>query len=132
MTPQKGAFPAELLDEHGRLKEVPVAGEEQVTTQDDQAIGRAVRFLFRTPERVIIMALLGTCGGYMGRSFIPSSTHKTDLLAIVKDIQANVVEIKITNKAILTTLPKAQQQDALRMIQIQMAAISMAKNKGDE
>ncbi len=106
-----------------------MAGEDQVTPEDDRAIGRAVRFLFRTPERVIIIALLGTGGGLMGRSLMVRPAPQNELLPIIRSIQADTLEIKITNKAILSTLPKAAQQEAMRMIQIQMAAVAMANKE---
>ncbi len=111
-------------------------GEEEEAKKDEQALGRlamsAIRAFLKSPQGIFIAILsvylgvtplMGVVQGH-GRS-----TRTPDMLAIIKDIRDNVVEIKITNKAILTTLPKAQRLEAERLISLQMQALAMMRVK---
>ncbi len=107
--------------------------EEQ---KDEQALGHlamlALRSLFKGPQGVLLSVLSVYLGLTTMLGMTPwhgRSAHAPDMLSIIKDIQTNVVEIKITNKAILTTLPKAQKAEAEKMIALQMQALAMMRVK---
>lgn len=106
---------------------------EKVSKEDDAAIGRTVRFVFRTPERAILMIGPPVAGLVLGvmRMLSHGPAAQADMMAVLNKIHADVVEIKITENAILATEPRDQKAAAEKMIALQMAAIAMQKKDGE-
>lgn len=131
MTPVKGEYPAHLVNKDGSV-EGPDAAAEKKT---DQALGylvmSALRETFKGPQGVLITVLLAWLGFSPAAAFWHPTpmTMPADMLPIIKRIESDVLEIKITNKAVLNTLPEQARKEALRQIQLQLAAVAMARNK---
>ncbi len=92
--------------------------------KDDQAVGHTVRLALSTPKTWAIIAGLAGLGG-IGGWLHQSGSDSTRLL---KKISADVVTVKIQTSAIMQTMPPAQQERAQKIVDLQLAALKMARD----
>lgn len=136
MVPQKGEYPPELLNVDGTLKRMPV-GDEDEEKKTDAALGHlvmsAIRGTFKGPQGLLIALLMAWLGLSPLTAFWRAKpVEEGRVLKAVAEMQADVVEIKVTNKAILNTLPEQARKEALRSVSLQLAAIAMSRRKDAE
>lgn len=113
---------SETLPEERRIAE-----EER---RSEQALGHLFFQFIKSPKAAMggIVALAMTVGGTGSWAFLNPGE------AVVKELRglrSDITQIKVTSYAILQTLPDSQRKQAQKIIDIQLAAIEMAKRKRD-
>ncbi len=92
--------------------------------KDDQAVGHTVRLALSKPKAWMLIAGLAGLGGFGGWMHQSGS----DSTRLLKKISADVVTVKIQTSAIMKTLPRAQQEQAQKIVDLQLAALKMARD----
>ncbi len=92
--------------------------------KDDQAIGHTVRLALGNPKSWALIAGLAGLGGFGGWLQRGSS----DTTKMLRRISADVVTVKIQTSAIMQTMPPAQQERAQKIVDLQLAALKIARD----
>lgn len=95
--------------------------------KDEQAVGRTMLLIIKHPKRVVAFlsaVVVGLAGVGVWRE---SSRPRDKVLTILEQVQEDVVETRVTTGAILETLPTTQKARAKQIIDLQLAAIKMAR-----
>lgn len=100
--------------------------------KDEAAIGHVVLFIATHPKMVIgfCITLCMSFGGYTaykgGASTTVSAIERMSLK--LDTIGEDVTRVKLTNLAILNTMPTKQKAEAQRIIALQLAAIEASRS----
>lgn len=101
--------------------------EPESQERDDAALGHTVRVATKS-----LLATIATnprtwlaIAGILGYGWMQNEAASTGKLLL--KISDDVVQVKLQTSAIMQTLPAKQQQQAQRIVEIQLAALKMAK-----
>ncbi len=96
-----------------------MAGDE---TRDEVAVGHTVILALSNPKTWMLLAGFAGLGGFGWMQKGSSDTSR-----LLRKISKDVLQVKVTTSAMLQTMPEAQKQRAQKIIDLQMAALSMAR-----
>ncbi len=91
--------------------------------KDDQAIGHTIRLALSNPR--VQLLLVGMLLGGGGLTWMQKGS--SDTTRLLKKISKDVVMVKIQTEAIMKTMPPAQQAQAQKIVDLQLAALKMAR-----
>lgn len=110
------------------------AQEQQEEAKDEGAVGRVVLMVVKHPKAVVAFlgAIVAGLSGFTvwRESSRPVAEPAAVILRMDKKLTTigdDVVKVKLTNEAILQTMPVEQRREARRIIELQLAAIRAAR-----